>query len=95
MLFMNEYEIDQAVRNTTGVKNDAARFLAAFKDEVNAHSDGWPYWSVAARAAKRLMQLVSSREEATEAQFRAALAPIKSFYTRRGNAAGMKFPEQY
>jgi hypothetical protein len=31
--------------------------------------------------------------DATEAQFKAALSPIKSFYTRRGNAAGMTYPE--
>lgn len=96
-MFMNEYEIDLAVQVTQSggsvVKYKAAKFLAAYRDEVNAHSDGWPYWSVATHAAKRIMELVKSREEVTEEQFRKAIIPIKAFYTRRGNAAGMTFPE--
>ena len=39
------------------------------------------------------MKLVESHD-ATEADLRAALAPIKSFYTRRGNAAGMHYPQE-
>lgn len=99
MLFMNEYEIDEAVRryapDTT--QGRGARFLAAYRDEVNAHSDGWPYWSAPVRAAAKLMRLLTwKREQAndvTETELHKALTPIKSFYTRRGYAAGMKFPE--
>ncbi len=94
MLYMNEYEISDVKRRHTShpILSKAARFLENFKDEVNAHSDGWCYWSPPVKAARKLMQLVLSAN-ATEAEFKAALTPIKSFYTRRGNAAGMKFPE--
>jgi hypothetical protein len=106
MLYMNEYEIETAVKllanDPTG---KMARFLRDFKDEVNAHSDGWAYWRAPLRAARQLMMLVNSAVSAkrpnrdtvfidiSEKGFTKALAPIKSFYTRRGYAAGMKFPE--
>jgi hypothetical protein len=94
MLFMNEYEITLAVDRTAihPIQNKAARFLASFTEQVNAHSDGWPYWSVAVRSASRLMTLVQSPNEITETQFNSALVPIKSFYTRRGYKAGMQYP---
>lgn len=99
-MFMNEYEIAIAVQSTQHrpIQNRAARFLEAFKDQVNQHSDGWPYWHVATHAAKRLMELLrrermQSGEDITEEELRKAISPVKAFYTRRGNAAGMTFPE--
>lgn len=93
MLFMNEYDINRAADQFCGhpVLGEATRFLADYRDEVNAHSDGWPYWSSPVKAAKALMALIQSGN-ATEAQYRKALGPIRAFYTRRGNAAGMKWP---
>jgi hypothetical protein len=71
MLFMNEYEINDAVdqfRNHP-VLSKATRFLAKFRDEVK------------------------HPEQATEQSLKAAISPIKAFYTRRGTKAGMRFPE--
>ena len=62
-------------------------------NEVNEHSDGWSYWNPPAKAAAKLMKIVNGYMEPTEYQLKLALIPIKSFYTRRGYAAGMKFPE--
>jgi hypothetical protein len=94
MLYMNDFDIFQAVERHLNhpVLSKATRFLVAFKQEVDSHSDGWAYWRPPVQAAAKLMTLVQGAD-ATEAQYRAALAPIKSFYTRRGNAAGMQFPE--
>lgn len=94
MKFMNEYDISLAEQRHIGhpVLARATQFLMDFREEVNAHSDGWAYWGAPVRAAAKLMTLVEGHD-ATEAQFKAALSPIKSFYTRRGNAAGMQYPE--
>jgi hypothetical protein len=95
MLFMNEWEIDEAVHRHRGhpVLSRATRFLSEFRNEVNSHSDGWPYWPLPAHAAKQLMALIRHPETVDEDRFRVALAPIRSFYTRRGYAVGMKFPD--
>lgn len=98
MMYMNEFDISDAKRRHAShpVLSRATRFLEAFKDEVNANSDGWAYWPAPLRAAVKLMTLINlPAANATESQFRAALSPIKSFYTRRGNAAGMKYPEGF
>ncbi len=96
MMWMNEYEIDNAVaiHRDHPVLAKATRFLAAFRDEVNAHSDGWPYWRPPAKAATKLMVLIHNPYSATPEAYRAALGPIRNFYTRRGNAAGMRFPTE-
>jgi len=108
--WMNEYEIDEAM-NILG--NDPllgkyVRFLEEFKNQVNSHSDGWPYWKLPAHAAGQLMTLLkaamdmkrygrttseSAPQEVTEQMLRKAMGPIKAFYTRRGTAAGMEFPK--
>jgi hypothetical protein len=93
MMFMNQWEIEEAVcrRANDPVLGPATVFLEKFMHEVNAHSDGWAYWSAPVNAAKQLMQLIKLGY-ATEAQYRKALGPIKSFMTRRGKAAGMVMP---
>src|SRR5579859_1017249 len=93
--FMNEGDIDQAVERHKDdpVLSRATRFLSDFREETNAHSDGWPYWKLPIHAAAQLMGMIQHPEYATEENFRKALTPIRAFYTRRGTAAGMKFPE--
>ena len=95
MKYMNGWDVELAVQRTAArpVQNKAARFLYEYMEQVNAHSDGWAYWAAPVRSAARLMSLVESPVEITEQQFRSALIPIKSFYTRRGRAAGMTYPE--
>lgn len=97
MLFHNEWEVrENAMRYARHpVLSRATKFLAALVEETNGHSDGWPYWSAPAKAARKLMTLIDNPATATEAAYRAALAPIRAFYTRVGNAAGMRFPKEY
>lgn len=101
MHYMNEYEIKEAVRyfQHDPVLGPAARFLEHYKNEVNRHSDGWPYWSAPVHAAKQLIVLLETHRAlgwhdapATHSEVRKALTPIKAFMTRRGTAAGMQMP---
>jgi hypothetical protein len=94
MNYMNDYDIMLAQQRYAGhpVLNKAAQFLAAFKEEVDTHSDGWAYWKAPVAAANKLMEMLQGKTEATEANFKAAMSPIKAFYTRRGRAAGMQMP---
>jgi hypothetical protein len=95
MLYLNDYEIAVAVTRFERhpVLGPAARFLNQFRNEVNAHSDGWAYWRQPVRAAAKLMTMIQHPEqEPTEAALTAALSPIKAFYTRHGNHAGMDYP---
>lgn len=95
MLFMNTWDIDDAVMRTSSysIRGRAARFLQAFRDEVDANSDGWAYWKAPLKSAKKMQQIVLKHIDATEGNYKAALTPIKRFYTLRGNAAGMKYPQ--
>lgn len=102
---MNESEIDEAVSRFAQhpVLGPAARFLSAFRNEVNAHSDGWPYWAAPSKAASKLMVFLHGHlwagmgayprlDPPTDTEFRKTLSPIKAFYTRKGTAAGMAMP---
>lgn len=100
MRFMNRYDIEHAYdrfgREAT-VLGEATRVLKAFQEDVDAHSDGWPYWSAPVKAAAKLIALVEPHcktwivvlPEPTMADLRKALVPIKRFLTMRGRAAGM------
>lgn len=97
MLFMNESEIDSAVRRyqPESVSGRAAGILADLRDQANANSDGWHSWPAPARAAKKLMEFLQGPEDAvtrSEKNLRKALVPIKSFMTRKGLNAGMSLP---
>lgn len=101
MMYMNEYEINDAVDRFRHLTNPiplrAAKFLAAFRDEVNSHSDGWAYWNAPVNSARKLMELCSLRDwmhaaRMTEEEYKTALTPIKRFYTTKGNAAGLRWP---
>ena len=93
MLYMNDSDMVQAetMARTYEMKL-ACRFLIAFKDEVDQHSDGWAYWRAPLKAATRLMKLIQQNGSMSDSEFQWALTPIKSFYTRKGTAAGMRFP---
>lgn len=96
-MWMNEYEIEDALRLTAHFELPIARrgaeILSRLKDWTNNNSDGWPYWQKPSRAADKLMTAIHSATQAsyrgddkdmTEAQLKAALTPIKSFLTRQG-----------
>lgn len=95
MLFMNEYEIDDALARYRGhpVLGPATQTLANLRDAANANSDGWAYWPKPCRAAKKLQELIQGerlsrfddeRADATPALLRAAYTPIKTFRSRQG-----------
>ena len=92
MLFMNEYEIENAVmryalQDDEPVLGPAAVTLRNLMDWANRNSDGWAYWPKPCRAAKALQALFPQRwddERPTVEQYRAALRPVKAFRTRQG-----------
>ena len=92
MLFMNEYEIENAVmryalEGDEPVLGPAAVTLRNLMDWTNRNSDGWPYWPKPCRAAAKLQALFPRRwddERPTVEQYRAALRPVKAFRTRQG-----------
>jgi hypothetical protein len=107
MLYMNDFDIEQAQRNANNpnrhyplttnqaVLRKATDFLAAYKEQVDANSDGWAYWKAPVAAAAKLMTMIQNPETATEATYKAAMTPIKSFYTKHGFKAGMQMPVVY
>src|SRR5574338_536809 len=96
--FMSEYDIDVALRRFDPGRTPNRAYLAAvvdaLRDWANSNSDGWAYWPKPARAARRAFELIdgyttpdrTAQEEydATDAEVRAALAPIKALLTRQG-----------
>lgn len=97
MRFMNDYDIDRALQRYDAhpVLGPAALTIANLAAWANSNSDGWAYWPAPAKAAKRLMELIERdgtsryyfddvREDATVAELRKALAPVKAFRTRHG-----------
>ncbi|MGV8972213.1 MAG: hypothetical protein ACOH10_07810 [Rhodoglobus sp.] len=68
MMFMNEWDIENALRrfNTGETPNLAAgaRTLSALAEWTNRNSDGWAYWPKPCRAAKSLMTLLEAAEAA-------------------------------
>jgi hypothetical protein len=94
---MNEYEIERYASQFRlhPILGPATQTLVNLVEWVNASSDGWPYWRKPAQAAAKLMGLVSTlpgddpeRAEVTEAQYKAALTPLKAFRTRQERERG-------
>lgn len=95
--FMNDYDIERAASryDTHPILGPATWTLENLRTWTNSHSDGWAYWPKPARAAAKLMELIErdgtnkyhldyEREDATLAEYKKALAPIKAFRTRQG-----------
>lgn len=97
MHFMNEAEIDEYARRHAGhpLLGPATKFLADFRDVVNANSDGWAYWAPPLRAADKLMTLIEKPQTADEAALGLALRPIKSFCTRHKLKCPELGPERF
>lgn len=92
MLFMNTWDIDEAADRykKQPVLDRATRLLVAFRDLIDANSDGWAYWRLAPKAAEKLMTLIKEPETASEAKLKAAITPLKAFCTRHK----LRFPEE-
>lgn len=98
MRFMNDYDLESAARryDPDVVPKRAALVLVvvALANWANDNSDGWAYWPKPCRSAAKAIALIEStaypeyerrqHEDATDAEFKAALTPIKSFLTRQG-----------
>jgi hypothetical protein len=97
MLFLNEYEVQDALRrvdpNSQPHLAEAVIALANLVEWTNSNSDGWAYWPLPCRAAKNLQALIQEAQRAylrgtssdtTAEQVKKALVPVKAFLTRRG-----------
>ena len=90
-MFMNDYDIDDALRATQGdpVLGPAARTLANLRDCANANSDGWASWPKPSRAAAKLIAILegvrrNDDKKVTRGEVRKAYTPIRAFLTRQG-----------
>lgn len=93
-MWMNRWEIEQSADRyqDDAILGPATQFLRDFMEQVDNNSDGWAYWQAPAKAAEKLMTLIQRGLPGNEADFKATLSPIKSFYTRKGYTAGMTWP---
>lgn len=95
MTWMNEMEIDEAVRvfAQDPVLGPASRYLSDYRHLINRNSDGWPYWSAGTRPAGTLCEILSAamtnryRQDPryvrpTLDDVKKAVRRIKSFVTR-------------
>jgi hypothetical protein len=102
MLFINEYEIDDMLLTRFRFGNTPNLYLGAqILDRLmrwtNANSDGWAYWPLPTRAAKKLMELLNAAdfhdpEDCDAAALNKACIPIKAFLTRQGVDHAEVFP---
>lgn len=91
-MYMNEYDLDFAVERFSNCalrRYRVACVVRALADWTDRNSDGWAYWPKPARAAKRLMELLSSADrwdpaDVPESEVQRALIPVKAFLTRQG-----------
>jgi len=100
MLFMNEYDIEEAVRLHArhAILSKATKLLHDLMRLADSVSDGWAYWPKPCRAAKKLQELIRDNDPrtkkwdapaVTEADLKKAVAPIKAFLTKeKGNLQG-------
>lgn len=96
MKFMNDYDLDFAIRrfevSPTPRRLEVALLVDRLRQWTDSVSDGWAYWPKPCRAAAKAIALIESttnaandlqqRHDATEAEVIAAIAPIKAFLTR-------------
>lgn len=97
-MFMNEYDRTGAIYRFARANTPNRLALAVAVDSLatwaDNNSDGWAYWPKPRQAAAKAIALIESRTnaeneaqertDATDAEVKAALAPIKAFLTRQG-----------
>ena len=92
MRFMNTWDIEEAEYRFVShpILGPATETLKNLERWTNQNSDGWAYWPKPARAAAKLMEIIEAAhpfrdgKEPTEAEYKAALRPVKAFRTRQG-----------
>lgn len=98
MRFMNEFDLATALNrfspHTTPNRAKLAETVYQLAVWTNANSDGWAYWPKPLRAAAKAMEQIDpitnadvqrmKIEDCTDAEYAAALRPIKTFLTKQG-----------
>ncbi len=100
MKFMNDYEINRALRmySLHPVLGPATQTIANLEEWTNANSDGWAYWPKPVLAAKGVIEMIvrngtweyvgddgiNERADATVEEYKRALRALKAFRTRQG-----------
>ncbi len=87
LMWMNEYEIERAKQDYRSHHSlgPATQTLHNLMVCTNENSDGWPYWTKPARAAARLMEIITKHDDHSDvlaSDVRRAYVPIKAFLTR-------------
>lgn len=96
MLYMNDWDLQSArsrfTRSTTPNRLALVMVVDNLREWTDFHSDGWAYWPLPARAAKKAMEHIVSRtsrendeqerNDITDAEMQAAVRPIKAFLTK-------------
>lgn len=101
MTWLNEYEIDDAVRRFDPDEAPnlatAAFALRELMQWTNRNSDGWPYWAPPSKASEKLQSLIARADrfspvDITAADLAGAVRPIKAFRTKvnKGGSWGMR-----
>lgn len=79
MLFMNEYDIEDALRrvnpDTEPVLAEAVIALANLAAWTNNNSDGWAYWPKPCRAAKALQEAIQAHQRWERAAYQGRRDP--------------------
>lgn len=108
MKFMNEYDIEHALRrfdpNVTPNRYHLVLVVSNLRAWANHNSDGWAYWPKPCNAARTAIGHIESttnrenndreRNDISDSQLKAALTPIKSFLTRQGVPHSDVIPER-
>ncbi len=97
-MWMNEYDVEDAFRRWVPLADEfpnlasAAITMTNLVYWTNNNSDGWPYWKKPSRASQKLQDLLTEAEVAfrrspdvediSDADYKKALTPIKSFRTK-------------
>lgn len=105
-MIMNEYEIDHMVFVAQTDMPEVlpyARYLADWRDTVNANSDGWAYWRAGSKCADKLSGLLQEAKNSLIGRgqmpprelFEKALTPIKTCATKhRLTAPELAIPQE-
>jgi hypothetical protein len=98
MKYMNDYDLQRArvtyIPGVTPNRHRVTYVVSRLAIWADANSDGWCYWPKPCRAAAKAIALIDSETnaindhkrqvDATDAEVKGAISPIKAFLTRQG-----------
>lgn len=94
-MFMNDFDIMRARRSCLSLdwpnRGKLVEVVDRLREWADDNSDGWSSWPKPSRAASKAADIIQGdrtnsafdRPDATEAEVRAALSPVKAFLTRQ------------